>query len=295
MIEPLKYISSIFISLLSFSTANASCELNIVPINEVVISDYTGFDSAITGENIELHLSNSGSLECRGRLEFDALYTDGSLRNSVGEELRYSISRNRSLNGIIYDSKLHTVDGIDLTVAPNETLRLSLVLLVHPRQSGQSGNYQTKLSAIFRNKEMSEIDVPAIVPIAVEVKPTVQANFIGVTRTIDTTSVLNLGELYPGLQQRFGLQLRSNSIVDLQVSSENRGQLKPVNGTAGSVPYSLRVNGNDVNLERLDQISLPADLSTTGVTNPINIEIEEFENAAAGDYSDTLFIRISAR
>ena len=164
-------------------------------------------------------------------------------------------------------------------------------------QTGHSGRYDTNLTVIFNNSEMSELDTTTEHGISVDMIPAVQANFVGITRSQNSasSSILDLGELYPGLQQRFGLQLRSNTEVDLELFSQNSGELRRKSDTESKINYNLVIAGKTLNMNQPGQVLLPADLSTNGTTSPLSIKIDDFDKAPAGDYSDTITFRISAR
>lgn len=284
------------VTLFGFATqAQASCELAIVPMGETVIQNYDGFDNAIAAEDIRIRLINTGRTACQGDLEFEARGYDSVLRNAQGDKLAFNISSDNSLNQVLFNSRLQTISKISLTVPAQDSLYLAPVLSMPSNQSGQSGRYTTELIAIFRNHEFSELNAEAPIALAAELVPVVQANFAGLSRSNGSVSSLDLGALHPGLTRRFGLQLRSNSVVDLNFSSDNQGTLKHESDPNSNIPYALSLQGKTIDLSTTATVVAPADLSTNGITNPMQIRIKEFKDAVAGDYSDTIFVRISAR
>lgn len=275
--------------------AQASCELAIVPMGESTIQNYDGFDNAIATEDIRIRLINTGRTACQGDLEFEARSYDPVLRNAQGDKLAFNISSDNSLNQVLFNSRLQTISKISLTVPAQDSLYLAPVLSVPPNQSGQSGRYTTELVAIFRNHEFSELNAEAPIALAAELIPVVQANFAGLSRSNGSVSSLDLGALHPGLTRRFGLQLRSNTVVDLNFSSENQGTLEHEFSSNSNIPYALSLQGKTIDLSTTATVVAPADLSTNGITNPMQIRIKDFKDAVAGDYSDTIHVRISAR
>lgn len=295
MIRLSKILAATVLTGMVTTNASANCDLVMTVLGETAIHQYNGFETGAAAEDIRLNLLNTGDSLCQGKIVFDNLQGEFNLRNRRGEALSFNIAKDRSLNEIVFDSKLQNLSGIEVRIPPRETVQLTPVFVIPPHQPGSSGLYENQLLARFKNQVMSEIDVETILPVSVHISPVVQANFIGVSRAGRKTSSLDLGELYPGLEQNFGLQLRSNSYVDLQITSENRGVLQHVTDDNSKIPYQLYVGGEDLNLSQAETLTLPARLTHNGTTNPVQIKINEFSEVAAGDYSDTILIRISAR
>jgi len=62
-----------------------------------------------------------------------------------------------------------------------------------------------------------------------------------------------------------------------------------------AIGYNLRIGGHDIDLAHKDEIVLPADLSRNGLTNSIDVELDDYGNAPAGRYRDIIHVRVSAR
>lgn len=116
-----------------------------------------------------------------------------------------------------------------------------------------------------------------------------QANFAG--GSLDQT--IDLGILQPGKRGRAVLQVRANTRPIIAMVSANRGYLSLVGVPGASVPYSLSLDGNPVDLrgEWRQPVNIPT--NQQGQSLQIEVTIGDFANALAGTYRDDVTIEIS--
>ncbi|MXO92653.1 hypothetical protein GRI62_03405 [Erythrobacter arachoides] len=117
----------------------------------------------------------------------------------------------------------------------------------------------------------------------------------GAYRVSDGQAVVSLGELREG-PAPVPLQLRVSSTgrYELDVTSLNAGNLR-LSGTEWTVPYSLTIGGNRVNLSATDRVSGPAETGMNRTALPIQFYIGDVSRKRAGTYSDLISITVTAR
>jgi len=295
----IKLLLALIFGSISISPALArnSCDLSIQPIGETRVDDYNALSRQIQLEQIRLRLRNNGNRDCVGRIVFRRIDGDGRLIGPQGAMLDYLIVDERNFNQQLFDPRTARQNGLSIRVKANSTREIRPRLFVKRNQFGISGTYRSTIEAVFQPRGRPDNDSTALVRLAANVIPGVQANFVGISRggRGNAASVLRLGEIEPGMRRTLGLQLRSNTDVDVEVSSRNRGRLLRRARDAGSIGYQMNIGGSTVDLGTASSLVLPARVERRGRTSRIEIQVENFENAPAGQYGDTILFRISAR
>ena len=112
-------------------------------------------------------------------------------------------------------------------------------------------------------------------------------------------AVLDLGNLYSGLQNTATISLRSNSAYKVSMASQNKSILK-LEGASGSnaeIPYTARFNGKTVVLTggTSTVLSNGAVTNAQGHSYPLVITVPDVTNKYSGQYVDQLTVTIEAR
>lgn len=131
--------------------------------------------------------------------------------------------------------------------------------------------------------------------LGIDVLPSARIGLAGAFTMNDGQAVVDLGELRQGVAP-VPLQLRVSSTgrYDLAVSSANSGKLR-MDSTQWSVPYSLAIGGQSVNLAGTAPVTGPAGHGYRRESLPIQFIIGDVSNRRAGVYSDIISISVSAR
>ena len=108
-------------------------------------------------------------------------------------------------------------------------------------------------------------------------------------RTMD----IDLGTLSLPVERSLGFEIRSNAPVRAQVASQNRGMLAHFAGAPG-IPYRVTIGGALVDLAIPRAEVTITQLKTLERSLPMVITVDGAENAAAGQYSDTMTITFIA-
>lgn len=272
------------------------CRPTISTLNGATIASYDALANSDFVAPMQIVVRNNGTDPCTGVVNFNARRSDDKLKGPRAFAFDYLIVGESNANDIIYDPMADRGRAIPVNIPAGGSVTLRPQLRVNGGQTGQSGRYEAVIEAKFR--EIRDREVGAIettVALAASVVPSVQANFAGLDGGSPTLATLALGELSTGLERSIGLQLRSNTDVDVTVTSMNRGTLVRKGG-GGEIPYDITIGNRAINLRQIDEIKLQlGDDSTRLKTRQINVKIGDTARSRAGTYDDTITFRVSAR
>lgn len=276
--------------------ATETCDLSIRTVGETRLDNYNALRREAQPEPIRILVKNNGRNDCRGTVFFRRNLGDGLLTGPRNAKLDYQIVGQQSINNVLFDPSLARPVTIPIRLRGGQNQEFRPRLLVQPGQEGVSGTYRSTIDAVFTPAGSNDETVTTV-RLAARVIPVVQANFVGVSRSSGNggASLVNLGEIEPGMRRSLGIQLRSNTDVDVSISSEHHGKLVRRGRGRGSIGYQIDIAGASVDLTAQDSIVLPTSVRRNGLTSRIVIQIDDFKDAPAGRYADTILFRISAR
>jgi hypothetical protein len=272
------------------------CELAISEVNQRTQNKYDPLSHYDYLQPVELKIRNVGSKKCSGYLSFESGAGNDKLIGTSGNTLNYLLVDEHNLGKILFNPQRYSQTRLSINLKAGRSVHFNPRLYIPRGQSAISGKYQSQIDVVYQGHKGSyRKRIPF--HFGAHVRASVQANFVGVNRLRNKGryGVVKLGELSPGLRRTFGLQLRSNSHVDVSVSSQNQGELAHKSLIDAGIGYSMRIGGNDIDLSSQTEVTLPADLSRNGLTNTIEVELDEYINAPAGRYRDLIHVRVSAR
>lgn len=272
------------------------CELAISEVSQRTQNKYDPLSYYDYLQPVELKIRNVGSRACSGSISFETGSGSGRLEGGHGDSLDFLLVDEHNLNRILFNPRRHSQSRLSLNLNPGRSIQFNPRLYIPRAQSAASGRYESQIDAVYEEFNSRQHKRIAF-HFGVHVRASVQANFVGVDRLGKNGEygVVKLGKLKPRLQRQLGLQLRSNSDVDVSISSENQGELGHKSLPDAGIGYSLRVGGHDIDLSSKDEIVLPTDLSRNGRTNSIEVELDDFGNVPAGRYGDIIHVRVAAR
>ena len=292
----------ILIGTISTAFANTSggvfsrCELAISEVSQHAHNKYDPLSNQDYVQTIELRIRNVGAKKCKGSLTFDTGAGTGKLQGSSGESLEYILLDEYNLRKVLFNPDRQAQNSVSLNLNPGRSTQFNPRLYISRSQSAASGKYETSIDAIYQSYGDLRQTRKAF-HFGTHVGASVQANWVGVDRLGNNGhyGAVKLGELKPGLRRNLGLQLRSNSDVDVSISSQNQGSLANKSLSNTSIDYDFSIGGHNIDLSTTDDVLLPADLSRNGVTNSIEIALSDFSNVPAGRYGDVIHVRVAAR
>lgn len=294
MMKNIINILGLLITLILVSTVDANatndrgCELSLRELGEAKVNGYNALTGAAYLEQIRLSLRNRGDEPCVGVLQIERTASFDALKGPRNNELGYLIVAPENIRRILLDPISQRTQSLPVFVPAKSSVEIRPRLLVEGGQSARKGRYFATLQALVtlgRNGPVIDREFN----VSAQVQSRVQANFVG-----GRNARLNLGELEPNKQKRIKLQIRATSDVDLNISSENNGNLVKGKG-AGEVPYTMSLDGRDIDLENGSQFDVALQNGIRGESLPVVVTVGEFSNAPVGRYQDVVTVTISAR
>lgn len=274
-----------------------ACDLSIVSEGSGDVRGFSGLEGETVLQPVRLRLRNSGDTSCSGTIAFRQVAADARLRAAHGGSLRYRLVDERAGQAVLFDPEMSLAMPVALRVGPQSTVSFSPRLRMEAGQGARSGRYSARVDAVFTDTDKGVEAAREPVELRARVAPRVEANWVGVSRGAGTDEAsLDLGELRRGLVRRAALQMRSNSDVTVEVESINRGSLQHGTDASSRIRYGLRLDGEAVDLSG---VSVLRDRKRrghkAGRNLPVSIVVGDTSRARAGEYSDTILVRISAR
>ena len=304
-----KIVSKFLAGGLALSAASVvsaqACDLTLESAGQVRFEDYSSTDREVRPQKITLRLRNDSDDACVGAMNIEAVDGNGYLVGLSGERMRYGLFSGRDSSQIVFQSGSQSQNQLPISLPADSSRTLDMYLVVDRFQNLPAGSYMTDLNLTLQNQDLRNLDSMTI-RVGANVKPSLQANFTGIGGIVSSKSaltskssrqkaVLNLGELTPNETRRLGLQIRANSPVTIQVSSENSGALQHEHGE-GEIAYGVRLNEQYLDLSSSSILRGYSSPKKNGRTNPLVVKLSDFgNNVPAGKYADTLTFRISAR
>jgi hypothetical protein len=265
-----------------------ACSVTVQQLGETHVSPYNALQGGEYSEPIRLRLWNKGDQVCTGTMTIRNDFGSAALKRAGGGEMTYSIADEHDRSATIFDPGTNTAEPVPVSIPAGKSIEIQPRFVVPGGQQGRAGHYAAILEAHFR-QDGQVTDELGDISLAVDVMPSAEANFVGYGRE----ATLDLGELKPGVSGSIGLQIRASADVDVEVSSDSRGDLLHTGG--GAIPYTMTVDGQAVDLSSADRRHLDLANSVRGKTVPVAVLVGAFERAPVGQYSDVVTFRISAR
>jgi len=271
-------------------TQSPSCQLQIHNIQGHSPHNYNPLSRRDYVDQLSIRIKNVGTHLCMGVLEFDQGQGPPELTNG-SNSLDYLILSQNNHNQILYDTQRVRSQRMGIELQPGGVKTLQPRLFIPRAQAGTSGTYTSILDLVFRQSgQLNDRRTPFT--LRTKLRASVQANFTGVDRSYGGGKIglVKLGEMTPGQRRRLGLQLRSNTDVNVSIKSRNGGELFHNSLPGASIGYGLHIDGQIIDLTSKDDITLTTDVDPNGLTSPIEIELDNFTNAPAGHYNDVIQI-----
>ncbi|MFO7850194.1 MAG: spore coat protein U domain-containing protein [Spirochaetia bacterium] len=113
-----------------------------------------------------------------------------------------------------------------------------------------------------------------------------------------TDLTLDFGVLSAGSERSGDIMVRSNDTYSLTLNSENGGVMENFyEEDTSTVPYTLSVNGSELNLSSDTETTVAANDGPTPVTGErytLNVRIGDFGMATEGEYQDIISVTVTA-
>lgn len=250
---------------------------------------YDVFDETIAYESIEILVQHTGGA-CNFILTATPVSSGGRavLANGTAK-LEYDVLRETTGPSIISGSLEGTPSSrIQGAFGPGESMAAALLsIYIPPLQFVESGTFDGQfILRLYREDGASstlvdERPVTIIAPVAARLRIDAPDFAKG-----STVALIDLGELSGGARKDVAFDIRSNSRVNVAVSSANRGELAHETAPT-SIPYRVSGGGQLINLS--DRAGRRIGSSFAGRTFAVEVEVPP-GSYPAGRYSDVLTV-----
>ena len=255
--------------------------------------------------------TQEGHLEVRstvGTCSFFVTFAAGSSGNfgtrtmTLGaSQLPYNIHDSVTRSNVLKDLQTANENEILTGVIPvdnpgTESLDLSYYVHMTPGLIRQAGDYtDTVTMTLYRGTltnytQMATRNVRyrALIPKVAEASVVSSG---GVFDANATQYNVDFGILQEGDRDRLDVLVRTNAGYKLELLSQNLGKLRLIGGAGGTVPYTLTVGGQVVNLSSKVTIAERSGVTQSGGDRfPMQIEIGTMADAVPGNYRDDITV-----
>lgn len=272
----------------------AACDIEIQSRGDAYINNYQADNRRNANEVLPLRLVNNGKKACTGRLFFRKQGVTGHLRGGSQDVLDYWVAENSQASSVIFDPNTDHSAGLSVRIPAGGSRSIDPRFILERGQDAEAGLYSANLDVVFQSQDDPSKTQSQPLGFQVDVDSSAQANFKGMSRGRGRHYTLDMGELTPKLRKQLGLQIRANTHVSVSIESDNRGQMKHETQADGEIAYDMKFRGQTVDLSGRTHVRIPARQARRGTTSNIDIQLEDFKKAPAGDYSDVIVIRVTA-
>lgn len=276
---------------------NTGCRIRIITApNSWIIEGFDPFANGVAEGSYSATFVNDGDAECRFTPIFELQQPPFGLSQNNGRTIPYAILNMTDPQDVTPRSGRSQSLSItqQMTLQPNEQRSILYKLIADRETLIVSGIFSQQVALIARSDDLRSLGGITIL-IGVNVLPSARIGLAGAYTLNDGQAVVNLGALKTGVAP-VPLQLRVNSTgeYDITLTSANNGRLRQ-GASQWSVPYSMIVNGTNINLSGTVSVSGPSKFGARNDSLPIQFVIGDISQQQAGQYSDTISISITAR
>lgn len=261
-----------------------------------MLRGYDPFGGETPQATFNVTFINDGGAECRFTPSFETNQQPFGLSKGTGRPVGYALLNLTDSQDVTPRAgrSLRTASQRELVLAPNESKTLLYKLVANPDDVRDSGIFTQDIRIEAQDRSFRSLGGTQVV-LGLEVLPSARMGLAGAYSMADGHAVVDLGDLRPGIVP-VPLQLRVSSTgqYDLQVTSANSGKLR-LGASDWTVPYSVAIGGNSVNLSGASRLSGPTGSGYRRDSLPIQFLIGDTSDRRAGTYSDVISISVTAR
>lgn len=270
---------------------------------ENVSGGYDAFVPGIGVRAIDITVTNPGSSQCRITLtQYGSSNGDFSL-NGSGDSVDAKLFFDSGLQHPVTDRPATSASTWTLEIDPGEEVESELFVTVPAGQFVSPGTYDQRL--VLNVIDADDLErfgqTPLLVQTVVLSRAQLSFDAAAFSGASGQQRTLDFGELSSGETRELVFFVRANGAYKLEMESENGGALKnqfsPNRTKHWRVPYTISLNGRNVNHEASDKRQQMSVFQTRGAgdkANRLSFEIGDVTNKAAGSYSDTVYIRVDS-
>ena len=178
---------------------------------------------------------------------------------------------------------------------------INLTFAIPTGQYADAGEMDADLKIKLVDAITSEsISDEIIIKLVGRVPMRAQTNFAGTSSGFDNGSTyakIDFGEIRGVDSRTINFQIRGNSDVDIEMSSENNGKMVNTESPdASPIYYTVNADGNESDLSVPLEFSRRPAKSLTGSSYPLTVTLDKMDTAVfAGQYQDIISIDVTPR
>ncbi len=261
-----------------------------------IIQGYDPFDGAVAEGTFGVTFVNEGVGECQFAPTFELSDPPFGLSKGSGKRIGYALLNLTDTQDVTPRAGRTQRNPAQrlITLGPNGSRTVLYKLVADSDDVRESGVFTQDLLLEMQDGTFRGLGGTRIV-LGIDVLPSARIGLAGAYTVNDGHAVVDLGELRPGVAP-VPLQLRvaSTGSYDLSVTSANSGRLR-LGSSEWSIPYSLAIGGNSVNLSGTGIVSGQNGGGLRRDALPIQFVIGSTADRRAGVYSDVISISVTAR
>lgn len=279
------------------TAAATSCSVQIAGLTRIEPQDdYDPFAGATVPGYHRFQLRHLNGPACRVAVTIDDGDNGNRVMTRAGSALDYDLFKDASLSTPVSGPDGSPSGWMTASIGTNGLVDMEVFSVIPPGQLAGSGRHMDRVRVEVylledglpgRRLATRQIQVRADVVESVQTVVTIDGSERPLTGGVVGT--LDFGDMQSGSTRAFQLDVRGNTDYQVTLESENQGRLL---GSAGSIPYSLSVDGQRLGLGG------PATLSYTNArarSHSVVVSVGDIGRALAGTYQDNLCLTVTAR
>ncbi len=261
-----------------------------------MLRGYDPFGGETPQATFNVTFINDGGSECHFSPSFELTQQPFGMSKGTGKPVGYALLNLTDSVDVTprAGSTFRTASQRELVLAPNASKTMLYKLVANPEDVGDAGVFTQDIRIEAQDRSLRPLGGTQIV-VGLEVLPSARMGLSGSYSMSGGHAVVDLGELSPGpVPVLLHLGVSSTGQYDLQVTSANAGKLR-LGASDWTVPYSVAIGGNAVNLSGIDRLAGPTGNGSRRDSLPIQFTVGDVGDRRAGIYSDVLSISVTAR
>jgi len=191
-----------------------------------------------------------------------------------------------------------TPGSFTVELAPDEMRMIDVDFLIDNSIVAPAGSYRERLFVRITNLDTGiNCDDRQAFDIVLDVPPRAQLNIAGTRGDFDRSlglPMIDFGALATGVTKTVFLQVRSNSDLELRISSDNGGTMVLESGDIDArVPYEAFLNSQAIDLSSQFITQAPAADTYEGRSLPLEFTVGSVSGVPSGEYTDTVIVEVS--
>ena len=277
--------------------SSAGCRIRITPSpTSWLIAGYDPFGVEEAQGTYSVTYVNDSDSVCTFTPSFEFREPPFGLSDGLETPLRYAIvdlSQARDVTPRGGRTFARDARGL-MSLDPKETRTVLYRFVPDTRSLQRDGTFSQELTIEAIDQRFNTIGGTPLV-VGLTVLPSARIGLSGAYTVSGGQATIDLGPLREGVAPvPLNLRLSSTGPYEIDVVSANSGRLR-LGGSEWSIPYSLAIDGQTMNLSAAASFSNRPDTGLRRDTLPLRFVIGKIDNVRAGSYTDTLSISVRAR